>query len=383
MIVHLDADCFFVSVERIKTPALNGKAVIVGGSVRGVVASASYEARKYGVTAAMPIWKAKQLCKEAIVLSTDMQSYHFMSNQLFTFLETFSPTIERQSIDEGYIDIAHAKNPEEYGRKMQNDIRLNLGLSTSLGVATTKLVSQIAGKLHKPNGFTYIQAGTEKEFLKDLSISWLPGFGPKTSLKLENRGIKTIGDILELSEQEALEFFGKNTKHILEVAQGIDTSVVNPIEQDAKSYGEQDTFERDTRDKEFIAQKLKGMSDNIMRKVRKDGKYAHTVEIRLRNSKFEEFRKAKTIKTQTNNEEDIYPAIDDLLNSIWEGQSIRLVGFRVAKVTSDAPNAEFDFCQTNRKSVTELLDKLKDSLGEDKIWRAHTPIHRSNRPKRR
>lgn len=373
MIVHLDADCFFVSVERIKNPELIGKAVVVGGSARGVVASASYEARKYGIKAAMPIWQAKQLCSSVLVLPTDMQAYQYMSNKLFQYLENFSPTIEKQSIDEGYIDIVHAKDPQSYGKEIQSAINLNLGLSTSLGIAASKLVSQIAGKLHKPNGFTFIPKGSEAAFLASLDISWLPGFGPKTSARLEAKGIYKIADIVEMSEKEANEFFGKNAKHIRELANGVDQSIVNPEEREAKSYGEQDTFTDNSQDKDFVSQKIKGMADNIMRRIRKDKKFARTIEIRLRNSRFEEAIKAYTLKIQTDNEEEIYKVIDELLTNMWKGSSIRLAGFRVTKVTQDPPNAEFNFTTSRKKSVTALLDMLKDTLGEDKIWRAHTP----------
>ena len=380
MIIHLDADCFFVAVERVKDPTLIGKPVIVGGSVRGVVASASYEARKFGVHAAMPVWQARRLCSSAIFVPVDMDSYAFLSDKLFELLDEFSPYVERCSIDEGYLDVSYSKDPVQLSKNLQSSVLSQLGITVSLGLANSKLVSQIAGKMHKPSGFTHVPVGQEKEFLATLDISWLPGFGEKTSERIRAFGIRTIGDIASLDIQKATVYFGKRAPQILELANGVDRTSVDAEEHAAKSFGEQETFELNTRDKEFVLRKLLSMLDNLMRKVRKTKKFVCTVEVRLRSADFVDFVKSAALKDQTDNEELIYPLIKELLDKVWVEQAFRLVGVKVSNLTECPPNGELNLFDTPAtKSVTTLLDSLKDVIGEGKISRAHAVVPKNHK----
>ena len=380
MIIHLDADCFFVAVERVKDPTLIGKPVIVGGSVRGVVASASYEARKFGVHAAMPVWQARRLCSSAIFVPVDMDSYAFLSDKLFELLDEFSPYVERCSIDEGYLDVSYSKDSVQLSKNLQASVLSQLGITVSLGLANSKLVSQIAGKMHKPSGFTHVPVGQEKEFLATLDISWLPGFGEKTSERIRAFGIRTIGDIASLDIQKATVYFGKRAPQILELANGVDRTSVDAEEHAAKSFGEQETFELNTRDKEFVLRKLLSMLDNLMRKVRKTKKFVCTVEVRLRSADFVDFVKSAALKDQTDNEELIYPLIKELLDKVWVDQAFRLVGVKVSNLTECPPNGELNLFDTPAtKSVTTLLDSLKDVIGEGKISRAHAVVPKNHK----
>lgn len=382
MIVHMDADCFFVSVERAKNSALQGRAVVVGGDVRGVVSSASYEARSVGVRSAMPIWEAKRLCPCAVFLPVDMESYSQMSARLFELLDRFSPFVERCSVDEGYLDISYSNDPIQTARDLQSAVKGELGITISLGIATSKLVAQIAGKMNKPEGFTYVEPGTEQGFLAPLDISWLPGFGPKTTARIKAQGIATIGAIACMDAAQAKQVFGHSSAQVIEWARGIDGSAVDWEKRDPKSYGEQETFDVNTSDMDFVLCKMKSMADRLMSRVRGDRKYIFVVEVRLRTPTFYERVKSTTLKLQTDNEEDVYPHIVTMLGLIWDGHPVRLAGVKFGRVTSHPPNMEMNlFPCEKRVSVTRVLDKLRTVVGDDKIIRAHCLVTKKREPR--
>lgn len=370
MIVHLDADCFYVSVERIKDSKLMGLPVIVGGGVRGVVASASYEARKFGIHAAMPIWKAAQLCPTAVFVPIDMDAYKDCSAKLFSLVERFSPDVEQCSIDEGYISFYHVKDPIAEARNLQRISKLELGLTISLGIGSNKLVSQIAGKLHKPEGFTVVPVGTEKAFLSPLSVAWLPGFGPKATQNAKYKGFATIGDIQTANMSILAEVFGKKATKVNILANGIDPSAIRVTPADTKSYSEQQTFEKDVRDKQEIYRILQCMLDNVMRRVRLDGRVIGTVEVKLRTSTFRTYSKSISVEL-TDNEEDLYATILRLLNIMWQGHSIRLVGLCLSNPTLKS-SSQLDLFAKRNDKITKLLDTLKSKFGENAVKRGHS-----------
>lgn len=369
VIVHLDADCFYVSVERVKNPRLIGLPVIVGGGVRGVVASASYEARKFGIHAAMPIWKAKSLCSAAVFVQTDMDAYREFSQKLFQLQELYSPFIEKCSIDEGYISLKHESDPITKARELQNQVKSTIGITVSLGLGTNKLVSQIAGKLWKPEGLTVVPAGTEKEFLKTLDLSWLPGFGPKATQAAKYKGFSTIGDIQSADMSVLFELLGNKADKVRGLANGIDLSEIQLTPNVAKSYSEQATFEKDIRIKQEIYHKLQAMLDNVMRKVRLDGKAVKTLEIKLRTAAFKTVTKSISFEP-TDNEEVIYPVLLEALTSVWVGHSIRLVGVTVSNLAYKSAG-QLDLFNTPDDKITKLLDSMKSKFGENAIKRGH------------
>src|SRR5215467_1279216 len=193
-IVHLDADAFFASVEQAADPRLRGKPIAVGGEKRGIVASASYEARKFGIYTPMPTILARRLCPRLILLPGDFEKYELFSRLMFSYAYDFTPDVEIGSIDEGYFDLTGVrKSPVEIAETIRRAIRQSLKLSVSEGIASNKLVSQIASKLKKPSAFQFVPAGNEAGFLSPLASKWLPGIGPKTALQLNSAGLARIG----------------------------------------------------------------------------------------------------------------------------------------------------------------------------------------------
>ena len=199
MIIHLDADAFYASVEQAENPDLRGKAMAVGGIHRGIIASASYPARARGVFTPMPTASARRVCPELILVRGDMEKYSSYSRRLFAFVEDFTPLIERTSIDEGYFDVSGHRTlrPREIAERLKERVRAELGITISLGIGENKLVSQIAAKLRKPDALVEVPRGTAREFLAPLEARWLPGIGPKAAEQFRSAGLLTIRDVAE------------------------------------------------------------------------------------------------------------------------------------------------------------------------------------------
>jgi len=243
-IVHLDADAFFVSCELALKPELRGTKCAVGGRERGIISSASYEARACGVYTPMPTQRALKICPDLIMLPHTSGLYSKVSHQMFNLCETLTPLVQRNSIDEGYLDLgpcgfADAVEIEARVRSLQQRIARELQLPASFGIATNKLVSQIASKLRKPRGFVVVPPGNEAAFLAPLSVGKLPGIGAKTEAALNARGVTLIGDITTRSESELRSIFGESWREMQATARGEDAREVHPEHEDAKSYSQQ------------------------------------------------------------------------------------------------------------------------------------------------
>lgn len=307
MIVHLDADAFFASVEQAADPKLRGKAIAVGGEKRGIIASASYEARKLGIYTPMPTARARKLCPRLIVLPGDFEKYERFSRFMFSYAFDFTPNVEIGSIDEGYFDLRGQRqhSPHHVADTIRRAIRQSLKIGVSEGIATSKLVSQIASKLHKPDCFIEVEAGHERSFLGPLPNKWLPQVGPKLSGILNAAGLAIIEQVAATPADVLSLLVGSYAPQLRAFANGIDTRPVVCDSSEAKSYGEQDTFGEDTTDESFLIAKLRSIADRLAARVREDSKSFRTVTMRIRYNDFHDVTRSASLSEPSDMEQDI------------------------------------------------------------------------------
>ncbi|MDR2430196.1 MAG: DNA polymerase IV [Puniceicoccales bacterium] len=351
-IAHLDADAFFVAVEQALNPALRGKKVAVGGRERGIIASASYEARACGVHTPMPTSQALRLCPELILVShaNGMARYVEYSRKLFDLCETLTPIVERRSIDEGYMDLAPCGLATAPAltmaiRELQARIQRTLGISVSFGLASNKLTAAIASKQHKPHGLTLVPPGNESAYLAAFPIGTLPGIGKKTENLLKSNGITRIRDLANHASPAQLQsLLGSHWHDFVAMARGEDTTAVLTEHEDAKSYSQQETFPRDTADSARILRTAKGMLDALMPKIRADGKRARTLTLKVRYPGMDNATATHSLPEATDLEAPFYPHIGTLLRTAWRRArtplrlvAIRLSGIENAAATSTQP----------------------------------------------
>jgi DNA polymerase IV len=367
VLIHLDADAFYVSVEQAERPELRGKAVAVGGLHRGIIASASYEARRTGVYTPMPSAKARQICPDLIMVRGNMAKYSEYSRRMFDIVEDFTPVIERTSIDEGYFDVSGHRTlaPIEIGRQMKERIRSELGITVSLGIASNKLVAQIASKIRKPDALVEVPAGTEREFLAPLESNWLPGVGAKLGARLREVGLTHIRDVAVAPPNLLASVAGSYAPRLQMLATGVDDREVIVEHDDAKSYGMQDTFGEDLRDAAGVLQILQGMADKLMSRVRRDGKAIRTVTVKVRYRDFTDTSHGMTLPQATDLETDVYPHLKPLLRGAWiRKEPIRLASLRFSNVTEPVVQAELVLDATSAQrsrqhEIARLLDEMR------------------------
>ena len=363
-IVHLDADAFFVSVELALQPQYRGKKVAVGGRERGIIASASYEARACGVYTPMPTARAFKVCPDLILLP-HKGSYGAVSRRMFDLCETLTPHVQRNSIDEGYLDLSpcglkSADEIERTVRDLQKRIWDELQIPVSMGIATNKLVAQIASKLRKPRGFVVVLPGAEASFLEPLDIGKLPGVGNKTETELQTRGIWKIRDLFTKTERELEALLGRDWQSFLAMARGEDDRSVETEHEDAKSYSQQETFSKDVGSFADIERTAKGMIDALMPAIRGDGKRVRTLTIKVRYGDFTQETAGKSLPESSDLEQPFYPLVPVLLKQAWSKQRpLRLVSVRFSGV-EDGPRQLDMFAETDekRRKLAAVLDQM-------------------------
>jgi DNA polymerase-4 len=358
MILHIDMDAFYASVEQLDNPWLKGKCVIVGGtSNRGVVSASSYEARKFGVRSAMPIFQARQKCPEGVFIPPRMERYKEVSKKIMAILREFSPQVEVVSIDEAYIDISGGQrlhgDPEMVAMDIKNKIKEKLGLTCSVGVAPGKFLAKVASDMDKPDGLTIIGPQQVNQFIETLAVQKVPGVGKKTFLQLESMGIKTLGDVKKFPEKMLLDRLGKFGQRLIELASGRDHSTVTPWSPH-KSISSERTLGEDTDDKKLLYKYLLKQSEEIARQLRKSNVKAKTITLKLKHADFKQFTRSKTIDTPTQSSETIYRYAVRLLDDYRLTQKIRLIGVGTS-----------GFKSTDRPVQLNLFDRVKES---DQTW---------------
>jgi len=331
-IVHLDLDAFFAAVEVLENPDLAGKPVLIGGrpETRGVVAAASYPARTFGIRSAMPMYRALQLCPQAIVLPPRHRLYREYSRRVMAILRHTSPLVEQMSIDEAFLDLTEEvaiwDDTIELARHLQNRVRQEVGLGASLGVATNKLVAKVASDRDKPGGLTVVRPGEEASFLAPLPVKVLWGVGPVTAERLAEMGVKTVGDLAQLPEAQLRSCFGRHGESMVQRARGIDNrSVVT--EHEVKSVSQERTFARNLRDTDTLKGQLWKLSQGVARRLKKTEIAAATVAIKLRYANFETLTRQMRLAVPTDDEREIYRASLVLLKRAWQRERpVRLLG---------------------------------------------------------
>jgi len=331
-IVHLDLDAFFCSVEVLRDPTLKGKPIVVGGRSenRGVVAAASYPARKFGIHSAMPMIEASRRCKDLIVISSQHSMYRMYSKVIMGVLRSASPVIQQVSIDEAYLDLSDEVDywieATEIARKIQLRISRDIGLSASVGVATNKMIAKIASDIQKPNGMTVVPPGTEIDFLSPLPVKKIPGIGPKTNERLAKYGIYKIADMAVISEEKLVQRFGKLGKAMVRWSGGIDDRPVHE-DHETKSISTERTFSKNIAEQEELLDIVEKLSLKVAEQLKKKKFMAATITIKMRYGDFTTFTRQHTVSEPLDDGLEIYRIASKLLVKNWiPGEPIRLLG---------------------------------------------------------
>ena len=373
-IVHMDLDSFFVSVERKLDSSLNGKPVIIGGtSDRGVVSSCSYEARAFGVHAAMPSVKARQLCPQAIFIRGNMENYSKYSREVTQIIEDAAPLVEKASIDEHYLDITgidkYIKNSMLWTQELRKKIITETGLPISFGLSTNKTVSKIATSEAKPNGEKQIEAGTEKLFLAPLSISKIPGVGDKTYTILYNGGIETIAQIQQMTPIAMKKVLGEYGIVIWNKANGIDHNPVEP-HHEQKSISKETTFTADINDPKKLKEILVTMVEELGFELRSLGKITGCVALKLRTSDFETHTFQTSI-SYTASDHILVEKIKDLFTKNYTSRVlIRLIGVRFSNLVAGQSQIDLFDDKPEMINLYQSLDKIKLKFGDKAVMRS-------------
>ncbi|HSU53108.1 MAG TPA: DNA polymerase IV, partial [Candidatus Dormibacteraeota bacterium] len=377
-VVHLDADAFFASVEQSADARLRGKPIAVGGEKRGIIASASYEARKFGIYTPMPTVMARRLCPKLILVPGDFEKYELFSRLMFSYAYDFTPDVEIGSIDEGYFDLTGVrKSALGVAGTIRDAIRQSLKLSVSEGIGTNKLISQIASKLNKPAAFEFVPPGTEAAFLCPLANKWLPGIGPKTAGQLNAAGLARIGQIAQTPPDLLSLLVGSMGPQLRKFASGIDERPIIPVHAPAKSYGEQETFAADTTDEEFLDATLRRMADKLMAKVREDRKSIRTLTVKVRYNDMDEEQAAESLQEPTDLETEVYSMISKLLRKAWRRRvSLRLVSLRLSNIYDGRFRGLLPLDTLSRQHdaqerLAQVVDALREKFGRAALLRGH------------
>ncbi|MEA2550049.1 MAG: polymerase [Chloroflexota bacterium] len=375
-ILHVDLDAFFAAVEQRDHPELRGKPVIVGGGGphdRGVVSTASYEARAFGVHSAMSLREAGRRCPTGIFVPVDGAKYQAASKDVMAVLRRFTPLVEPISIDEAFLDVTGSRilfgDGEAIGKRIKDEVRSSVELTISVGVATTKLVAKIASDLRKPDGLVVVQPGDEATFLAPLEISRLWGVGEKSAAALREYGVRTIGDLAVLPDDLLIRRFGKHGASLAQRARGMDDDPVGDRDA-AKSIGHEHTFDVDTSDREVIERTLLGMSEGVAGRLRDSGVRASTITVKIRDTTFRTITRQRTLPEPTDLTDPIFRTALELARPEVRGLRIRLLGVTASGLGEREQLSLFAADDPRRRKVTEAADAVRHRFGERAITRA-------------
>lgn len=373
-IFHVDLDAFFVTVEQVLNPALKGKPVIVGGRPegRGVVASASYECRKSGVHAAMPLAMARRLCPQAVFLVGNYHKYSEFSHRFMDILAEYSPCVEPGGLDEAYMDVTGCENFgswQNLARRIKQYINKQTGLVASVGIAPCKVIAKIASDLSKPDGLIEVLPGEERNFLSPLAVQKLPGVGSKTAALLHSMAVHTIGQLAEMPVELFKSRFGDGMLWLQEHARGIDPS---PVEArgEAKSISRETTFSTDTTDMEMLKFTLRYFAEKLGADLRETDKKARTVSLKLRYADFETINRSVTVHEAINLDDKIFQAGLRLLTQTLDKNTrpIRLIGLEVSNLVQGALQFGLFDAETRRlEKLDHAIDHIREKYGFDAI----------------
>jgi DNA polymerase IV len=383
IIFHVDMDAFFVSVEELFDPSLKGKAVVVGGrrDERGVVAAASYAARKFGVHSAMPLRTAAKLCPNAVFLDGHPHLYREYSQRARGVLEDFSPAVEMASIDEASVDMTGTERlhgpPLKSAHKLHEEMKRRTQLNCSIGIGTSRLMAKICSDQAKPNGILYVLPGQEARFLAPLDVGHIPGVGKVAKARLNQMGVILIGDLQRLEEAALEETLGSWATSLIGKSRGQDAGAWFAGEigdaWEAKSISHEHTFGRDTGDQEALESTLARLSEMVGRRLREQKFAARTIQLKLRYSDFTTITRAHSLSSPTSVDTEIFTAIRRLFRDNWQkGRAIRLLGVHTSNLGSVTEQPAL-LCDDRHEKWTRALfasDRLRDKYGESAIFLA-------------
>ncbi len=377
-ILHVDMDAFYASVEQRDNPELRGRPLVVGGgSNRGVVAAASYEAREFGIRSAMPMAQARQRCPELCRVTPRMSHYKTVSNDIFDVFREFTPLVEGLSLDEAFLDVTASRklfgSGHDIAMEIKRRIHARTKLTASVGVAANKLVAKIASDMDKPDGLVLITANDVHDKLDPLPVSVLPGIGRETLARLHEIGIRTIAELRLATDREIEPIFGRFTHKTRERASGIDDRPVVPSRAE-KSISAEETYDQDIGDRQDMERELLRLTERTSQRLRKAGLQAGTVQVKIRRSDFRTVTRQRSLRPPANGTDQIFAVARDLL-AIWLAKNphecVRLLG---VGGTNLAPAEQRDlFLDDGAKSGTAVdhtVDEIRDRFGNASVSRA-------------
>ncbi len=394
MILHVDMDAFYASVEERENPRLVGRPVIVGGTPegRGVVAAANYVVRKFGVHSAMPTATALRLCPDAVVLRPRMRFYAEVSRQIRDVFFRYTPLVEPLSLDEAFLDVTGSVkllgSVAEIARQIKHDIWSETGLVASVGVAPNKFLAKIASDLRKPDGLVVVEPDRIEEFLDPLPIGRLWGVGKVTGSAFDRLGITTIGELRQLDPQVLHQHFGQQGNHFAKLARGHDKRSVVP-DREAKSISHETTFAADISDSEALRAWLLELTEHVGRRLRQQQRRGRTVNLKLRFADFRTITRAKTLARSTNVTGEIWEAASELLMQVLRQRhpGIRLLGVGVSSFSTNAYVQKTLFGEDGhhkQQQLDEVADAVRAKFGNSALDRGSGLLHNArHRPEPR
>jgi len=388
IILHVDFDAFFASVEQQRNPDLRGRPVIVGGtSPRGVVSTASYEAREFGIHSAMPMWEARRRCPHGVFLPVDGRTYSECSARAREILSRFSPRMDPASIDEAYLDVTGSINLfgglESLLARIKREIREELGITVSIGVAPGRLVAKIASDWEKPDGLSVVPPDELPERLFGLGVQHIPGVGEVTQRRLEQMGVRTIGQLARIPKTLLERHFGRHGGYLYRASHAQDDTPVpyyRPGKDARKQISREETLARDTRDPAVLEQRLLALCAEVARRLRASGRQARTVTLKVKLSNFRLFTRSETLQEPTELDGVIFECARDLLERVHFGaQRARLIGVGLSNLTDGSGPAQlslFDGAPAHHGDLARARDAIADRFGS----RAITPARLVHEP---
>ena len=371
IILHIDMDAFFISVEQRDNPSLRRKPAAVCGSLsRSVVTSATYEARPYGIRAGMSIQEAKRRCPQLILVEGNHSKYTETAARIFSILKEYTPLVEVASIDEAYLDITESlllyKSPSHIAQSIKNQIQEGEQLTCSIGVAPNKLLAKLGSRLKKPDGLVVITKEDVEERLRDLPVSKLNGIGPKLGEALNSIGISTCGQLGKFPVSVLSKRFGVIGERLHEMGLGLDDSPVLPFdeEEDAKSISHSVTLEEDTSDPNILKKVLLQLSERVSRRMRKDRFYGKRISITVRYSDFFTFSKQKTHSQWINSGNEIFQAAFEIFEAIPHPKPIRLLGVGVSQLKKEWCQLDLFERRDKKDSLLKAMDRVNERFGD-------------------
>ncbi len=374
-ILHVDMDAFYASVAEKDDPSLRGKAVVVGAGARGVVLSANYEARKFGIRAAMPVGRAQRMAPHAIFVAPNHHRYSEVSRGVMEIFESYTPLVEPISLDEAFLDVTGSRklmgDGPEIGRRIRADVLAQAGITCSVGIATTKFIAKLASQACKPDGMLEVDPAKVLDFLHPLPVSAVWGVGPKTNEELLRLGLRTVGDIANTPRQTLVRALGEaNGVHLYELAWGRDYRPVTPDEPD-KSISAAETFARDLEDQEEILRELLRLTEKASARLRARQMSAQTISIKVRFADFKTISRSKTVSLPIDGMQECYDLAKKLYIALkLDRARIRLIGIALENlVDSDGAPVQLELGERESgwREATRAMDQAKARFGDASV----------------